>query len=113
MGNICAQSSQSDDSVSMGKKSKISSNMQKDRSEKSAAVASSHAKITKQFSNSRTMAANEADLDQLSRVISKMPGRSERVTIEQTIDTLFEVASSKMQGEDAKKVLANLRKHVN
>ena len=73
---------------------------------KSAGVASAHAKIVKQFKDSADMAAGESELDQLSRTMCKMPGRTERVTVQQTMDTLFEVADSKMSDEASKKVLA-------
>ena len=80
--------------------------------QKSNAVARSHQKIEQQFTNSANMAAEEANLDALSRVISKMPGRQDRTTIEQTIDVLFDVAASKMSSDEDKQILANLRKHV-
>lgn len=41
-----------------------------------------------------------------------MPGRTDRLPVEQTIDVLFEVAASKMTDGADKDVLANLRKHV-
>lgn len=79
---------------------------------KSAGVASAHAKIVKQFNDNGEMSASDSNLTTLSRTMSKMPGRTERLTVEQTMDTLFEVADSKMSDEESKKVLANLRKHV-
>lgn len=58
------------------------------------------------------MAAEEAHLDALSRIVAKMPGRNERTVVDQTLDVLFEIAASKMENEKDKEVLANLRKHV-
>ena len=48
-------------------------------------------------------------MDKLSRVVAKMPGRNQRDNIEWTIDTLFDVAASKMGSDADKEVLANLR----
>lgn len=79
--------------------------------EKSNAVAREHDKISQLLSTDK-MAAEQEHLDGLSRVICKMPGRNDRTTVEQTIDVLFEVASSKMSADSDKEVLANLRKHV-
>ena len=59
------------------------------------------------------MAATDANLEHVSRVVSKMPGRFERTVVEQTIDTLFAAAADKMGDDTDKEVLANLRKHVN
>ena len=83
------------------------------RPAKSAALERSHAKITQQFANSDNMSASQPELDSLSRTIAKMPARQERNVIEQTIDTLFDVAASKMSGDADKEILANLRKHLN
>ena len=58
------------------------------------------------------MDANDVNVDQLSRTVTKMPGRQNRDTIEQTIDVLFDIAKTKMSSDDDKEVLANLRKHV-
>mmetsp|Transcript_696 Transcript_696/g.966 ORF Transcript_696/g.966 Transcript_696/m.966 type:complete len:97 (+) Transcript_696:106-396(+) len=58
------------------------------------------------------MSADDANLEQLSRTLSKMPGRNDRVTVEQTMDVLFEIAAGKMSDDSDKAVLANLRKHV-
>jgi hypothetical protein len=49
---------------------------------KSAGVASAHAKIAKQFKDTDDMAASESELEQLSRTLCKMPGRTERVTVQ-------------------------------
>lgn len=58
------------------------------------------------------MSATDDDLDALSRTISKMPGRTDRVTVQQTIEVLFETAASKMDDDKSKEILANLQKHV-
>ena len=58
------------------------------------------------------MAAQEANLDALSRNLAKMPGRHERAVVDQTVDVLFEIAASKMGDDASKEVLANLRKHI-
>ena len=81
-------------------------------SKKSGAVSKVHEAIEKVFKDDSEMEASDANLDQISRRICKMPGRNDRETVEQTVDLLFEIADSKMADEDSKKVLANLRKHL-
>ena len=81
-------------------------------SQKSNAVAKVHNRISDSFSCSAKMDADEPHLDALSRSVAKMPGRDKRVTIEQTMDVLFEVAASKMSDDTDKEILANLRQHV-
>lgn len=61
------------------------------------------------------MSAENADLDKTHQILTKNLSKfyqTDRSTIEQSIDALFEVAASKMSGDDDKEVLANLRKHV-
>lgn len=81
--------------------------------QKSSAVARAHDRIKNQLACSDTMAATHNSLDDLSRVITKMSGKNERQTVDQTIDVLFEIAAEKMKDSSDKEVLANLRKHVN
>lgn len=80
--------------------------------QKPSAVARSHQKITDHFSNDAKMAADEQDVNAVSRAISKMPGRNDRATIESTISHLFEIAASKMGSDEDKEILKNLREHV-
>ena len=82
------------------------------QAKKSGGVANAHEKIIKHFKDEEVMAAEESDLQAVSRVLCKMPGRNERDTVQQTMDVLFSIADSKMQDDNSKKILANLRKHV-
>ena len=81
-------------------------------SEKSPALVRSHAKITQHFNAYPDMAAEETNLDMLSRNVAKMPNRHERQVVEQTMDVLFEIAAAKMTSDADKEILANLRKHI-
>ena len=79
---------------------------------KSGGVQKVHDRISKQFEGDDKMSADDASIDKLSRQICKMPGRTERDTVQSTIDLLFEIAGDKLSSDGDKEVLANLRKHV-
>ena len=80
--------------------------------QKPSAVARQHEKISNHFNDNATMSATAEDLDTVSRLVAKMPGRNDRDTIESTIDHLFDIAASKMGNDADKEVLANLRHHL-
>ena len=58
-------------------------------SQKSGAVQRCHDKITNQLAAADNMSSDDSNLEALSPVVSKMPGRNDRTTVEQTIDVLF------------------------
>lgn len=84
------------------------------QTKKSGNLAKSHAKIEQQFASNAKLEASEIDLQDLSRTLVKMSphDRSSRDSIQQTIDTLFQIAQSKMKDDDDKEVIGNLRKLV-
>ena len=60
------------------------------------------------------MEVTDVDLQALSRTLVKMPpyDRTNRQSVEQTVDLLFEIAGSKMKDAHDKEVLENLRKSL-
>ena len=66
-------------------------------------------KITEQ---GETLSAQKIDLRNVSNLLCKMPERQSREAISHLIDTLFESASVKVEGDKNKEVLSNLRKLV-
>ena len=57
--------------------------------------------------------AKEIDVQDFSRIISKMPNRHVKENVNAVIAKLFEVAGSKMKDDEDKAVLEGLKKYVN
>lgn len=80
----------------------------------SSATVKSHQKIENQFADNTNLETTDDGLSALSRVLVKLPPheRHSREGIESTIDVLFKIADSKLQNDQDKEVVANLRKLV-
>ena len=56
--------------------------------------------------------ANEINLQDFSRILTKLPNRSNKNNINGIVDKLFELAASKMKDDHDKAVIGNLRKYI-
>ena len=56
--------------------------------------------------------AKDIDLNDFSRILTKMPNKNSKETIRAVVDKLFEVASSKMKDDHDKAVLEGLKKYI-
>ena len=74
-------------------------------------VQKSHERIAGIFKDDK-MTANDATEESLSRLLTRLPNKFDKKTIEQTVDVLFDVAASKIKDEHSLEVLANLRAHL-
>jgi phosphatidylserine/phosphatidylglycerophosphate/cardiolipin synthase-like enzyme len=75
----------------------------------SAALQNSLDKITQINQSSKDLKQTEADLTDLSRIITKVQDKHKQETVQTVIDHIFTLARDKMESEHDKKVLAGLR----
>ena len=76
---------------------------------KPAALKTAHEKIGQLYTTSKDLKQNEADLQDLGRILNKMYGKYEHENIESTVDHFFKIAQDKMESDKDKKVLVGLR----
>ena len=76
------------------------------------AFATTQQKIVDIYKNNKDLKTSEADLQDLSRALVKMEDKNNDEKIQKTIGTLFMIATSKMESEHDKAVLAGLRQMV-
>ena len=69
-------------------------------------------KIVDLYKDNKDLKNSEADLCDLSNSLKKMEDKYNNDKIQKTIDTLFMIASSKIESEHDKAVLAGLRQMV-
>ena len=79
---------------------------------KPAALKTQHEKIGQLYTSSKDLKQNEADLQDLGRILNKMYGKHEKHNIESTVDHMFKIAQEKMESDHDKKVLVGLRQMV-
>jgi mitochondrial cardiolipin hydrolase len=75
-------------------------------------VARVHEKIEALIVNNKNLEVNDLDLGDISRQLHKMPARNTDAVCRQTLGLMFDLAAKKMDSDDSKEVLANLRKLV-
>tara|TARA_B110000285_G_C14980789_1_gene541250 strand:- start:206 stop:991 length:786 start_codon:yes stop_codon:yes gene_type:complete len=71
-----------------------------------------HDKIVSQYASSKDLKQNEADLQDLSRNLTKMNQKYEMKHCVSTMDQFFSIASEKMESDHDKEVLKGLRQMV-
>lgn len=81
-------------------------------SQKSKDLIRTHEKIKTIVSKKPDLSTGDLEIQSLSSELCKMDGRFGRVAVMQTIDLLFESAKDKVEDENAKNVIQNLRKLV-
>jgi hypothetical protein len=77
---------------------------------KSKALEKSHGQLTTAAGNLDSI--NSVSLQAASRVLSKLPERSERQAVSSTVDVLFAHAAEQMKDDADKAVLDGLRKLI-
>jgi len=76
------------------------------------AVEKTHEQITQLYKGNKDLSQGPADIQDLSRMLGKMFGKTDSENIQSTVDCMFKVAQDKMESEHDKKVLVGLRQMV-